>query len=70
MHCVSTNRNHGIIPIVLRDIDLGAIALELELGQLTAFAKANNGTVDDRTPLLGARRAKTMSKEFLKFFIY
>ena len=70
MHFVSTNRNHGVIPIVLWDIDLGAVVPELELGQLAAFAEADDGTVDDRTPLLGARRAKIRSKEFLKFFIY
>ena len=51
--CVSTigYADHGIVVAVLRDIDLGVVVPHLELGQLAAFTKADNGTVDDTTAM-------------------
>ena len=39
--------DYGVIHIVLRDIELRAVAPYLEFGQLMAFADADDGAVDD-----------------------
>ena len=42
----SSGVDHSVV-FLQRDIDLGAVAVELELGQLTAFIEADDGAVDD-----------------------
>ena len=41
---------HSIVLAVLLDEELGTVALDLELGQLSAFVEAKNGTVKDSAP--------------------
>ena len=45
------NADYGIVFARLGDVDLGAVLLDLELGQLLAFIEADDGTVDDITAM-------------------
>ena len=44
---VFTHVDHSIVLAVLRDVNLGAVFPELQLGQLAAFTEADNGSVDN-----------------------
>lgn len=73
--------DNGIVPVVLRDVESGAVVPDPELGQLATFAEAYDGAVDDAATLaevedqslavvvlgLGSGR---MWRCFLKLFIY
>ena len=45
--------NDGVVAVALRDIELGAVLEELELRQLLAFTKADDGAVDDGATVAG-----------------
>ena len=55
---VSGAADHSEVFVALRDVELGALSVELELGQLTAFVEADDGAVDDGTTALAEVHGK------------